>query len=319
MPSSRIEGLFCDLDHDQARLELLGAVAHEVRPVLGAGDQLVQVGQHLAAVADAEREAVRAREEGLRTASRARGVEQDRLGPALAGAQHVAVGEAAAGDQALEVGQSDAGRSRRSLMCTSTHSKPARSKAAAISTWPLTPCSRRIAMRGRAPRAMKGAAMSSLGIEAELRADRPGSSASTMRVVLLVARSPGCRAAPASAKLVSDQACCSSARGASSSARRRGVKPHPIVVASGRRSRGVRSPSPASCSTLQHVVACRACGTWSTAPSSSLNSSRERRRRPGRRGRCRRPRAAGEGHLAQGGEQAAVGAVVVGEQQAVAR
>ena len=36
-------------------------------------------------------------------------------------------------------------------MCTSTASKPARSKAAAISICPLTPCSRRIATRGRAP------------------------------------------------------------------------------------------------------------------------------------------------------------------------
>ena len=35
-------------------------------------------------------------------------------------------------------------------MCTSTASKPARSKAAAISIWPLTPCSRRMATRGRA-------------------------------------------------------------------------------------------------------------------------------------------------------------------------
>ena len=43
-----------------------------------------------------------------------------------------------------------------SLMCTSTASKPARSKAAAISTWPLTPCSRSIATRGRAPRADEG-------------------------------------------------------------------------------------------------------------------------------------------------------------------
>ena len=50
-----------------------------------------------------------------------------------------------------------------SLMCTSTAAKPARSKAAAISTWPLTPCSRRIAIRGRAPVAMNGAAMSSAG------------------------------------------------------------------------------------------------------------------------------------------------------------
>ena len=39
-----------------------------------------------------------------------------------------------------------------SLMCTSCASNPARSNAAAISTSPLTPCSRRIAMGGRAPR-----------------------------------------------------------------------------------------------------------------------------------------------------------------------
>ena len=34
-------------------------------------------------------------------------------------------------------------------MWTSMAAKPARSKAAAISTWPLTPCSRRMATRGR--------------------------------------------------------------------------------------------------------------------------------------------------------------------------
>ena len=54
-------------------------------------------------------------------------------------------------------------------MCTSNASKPARSNAAAISIWPLTPCSRRIATRGRAPFAMNGAATSSLRIERELR------------------------------------------------------------------------------------------------------------------------------------------------------
>src|SRR3989338_11127206 len=36
-----------------------------------------------------------------------------------------------------------------SLMCTSTALNPARSNAAAISTWPFTPCSRRMAMLGR--------------------------------------------------------------------------------------------------------------------------------------------------------------------------
>ena len=65
-------------------------------------------------------------------------------------------------------------------MCTSTASKPARSNAAAISTWPFTPCSRRIATRGRAPRATKGAATSSCGSKRE-RDARPGSPASRMR------------------------------------------------------------------------------------------------------------------------------------------
>jgi hypothetical protein len=39
----------------------------------------------------------------------------------------------------------------RSVMCTSLGRKPARSNAAAISSWLLTPCSRRIAISGRAP------------------------------------------------------------------------------------------------------------------------------------------------------------------------
>ena len=52
-------------------------------------------------------------------------------------------------------------------MCTSTLANPARSKAAAISTWPLTPCSRKIATCGRsltAPwRAIRGALTDSAG------------------------------------------------------------------------------------------------------------------------------------------------------------
>src|SRR5690554_7397472 len=43
--------------------ELLGAVAHEARPVLAAGDEFAQVGQHLATVAYAQGEGVRAGEE----------------------------------------------------------------------------------------------------------------------------------------------------------------------------------------------------------------------------------------------------------------
>ena len=64
-------------------------------------------------------------------------------------------------------------------MCTSTASKPARSKAAAISICPLTPCSRRMATRGRAPpRARSGAATSS-SMSNVGATDSPGSSLST--------------------------------------------------------------------------------------------------------------------------------------------
>src|SRR5260370_1361032 len=59
-------------------------------------------------------------------------------------------------------------------MWTSTASKPARSKAAAISTCPLTPCSRRIATRGHAfatRRASVAAASRAKDSRAEVRAE----------------------------------------------------------------------------------------------------------------------------------------------------
>ena len=64
---------------------------------------------HLAAVADAEREAVGAGEEGGELVARPR-VEEDRPRPALAAAEHVPVREAAAGHEAREVGERDAAR-----------------------------------------------------------------------------------------------------------------------------------------------------------------------------------------------------------------
>ena len=94
------------LDHRDPRLELLGGIAHEMRPVLRAGDDVVQIGHHLAAVADAETEAVAPLEEGRELIARATVVEYG-LGPALAGAQHIAVGESATGRHALEVRQLD--------------------------------------------------------------------------------------------------------------------------------------------------------------------------------------------------------------------
>src|SRR5690606_31576508 len=93
--------------HGDAGFELLGAVEYEERPVFAAGNQLSQVGQHLTADAHAQGEGVGA---GKEVAEGLAGlfVEQDRLGPAFAGTQHVTVGEAATGDQTTEVGQIDA-------------------------------------------------------------------------------------------------------------------------------------------------------------------------------------------------------------------
>ncbi len=70
--------------------------------MFGAGDQLLEVGEHLTAVAHAQGEAVVAFEKGGELFARPR-IEQDGLGPALAGAEHVAIAEAATGDQSMEI------------------------------------------------------------------------------------------------------------------------------------------------------------------------------------------------------------------------
>src|SRR3546814_13203840 len=62
------------LQHPEARLELLAAVAQEPRPVLGTGDDALELRHHLAAVAHAQREAVAAGEEGFEHRSEERRV-----------------------------------------------------------------------------------------------------------------------------------------------------------------------------------------------------------------------------------------------------
>jgi len=96
-------GRLLDLHPREPRLVLLGGVALEVRPVVRARNDLLQVRHHLAAVAGAQRERVLAAEEALELLTGA-SVEEDRLGPSLARAQHVAVAEAAARGEALERG-----------------------------------------------------------------------------------------------------------------------------------------------------------------------------------------------------------------------
>ena len=107
MPASSTERLFSM----RTRLRRASNCSERLRTKrgkpLGAGNQLGQVRHHLAAVAHAQRERRRAREELAQLGARAR-VEQDRLGPAAAGAQHVAVAEAAARREALKVLQADA-------------------------------------------------------------------------------------------------------------------------------------------------------------------------------------------------------------------
>jgi hypothetical protein len=98
MPRKKIDGLGKISTCERARLEALRAVGHEARPGLCARDDLAQRGHHLAAVAHAEREGVRAAQEALELGARG-GVEQQALGPALARAEHVAVREAAAGGE----------------------------------------------------------------------------------------------------------------------------------------------------------------------------------------------------------------------------
>jgi hypothetical protein len=53
------------LHHGQTRLEAVALVLREARPVLRAGDDVGQLGKHLAAVAHAQAEGVAAAEEGL--------------------------------------------------------------------------------------------------------------------------------------------------------------------------------------------------------------------------------------------------------------
>ncbi len=104
MPSSSRDGLCVTSTEAKARFKAVRLVAHKARPQVAARDQLAQVGHHLTAVAHAERQRLRTMEEGRELIAHAL-VEQNRLRPALARAQHVAVGEAAAGYQGMEIAQ----------------------------------------------------------------------------------------------------------------------------------------------------------------------------------------------------------------------
>ena len=96
-----------DFDGGVARLELFADVVNEVRPVFRARYEVLELRDHLAAVADAEREGLGTVEvlaEHLGELGRV----EDARRPARSGAEDVAVGEAAAGDESAEVGEVDA-------------------------------------------------------------------------------------------------------------------------------------------------------------------------------------------------------------------
>ena len=95
MPAKNSDGLVDDRHRREPRLELLGRVLDEPRPRPRAGDEFLERRHHLAAVAHAQRERVRPREERRELVAGA-GVVENRLRPALAAAEHVAVREPAA-------------------------------------------------------------------------------------------------------------------------------------------------------------------------------------------------------------------------------
>ncbi len=91
-----------DLERAEAGLETFGEVLHKARPVRSTRNQVLEVGNHLAAVADAEREGVLAVEVSFEFGAGLR-VEEDALGPAFTGTENVTVAEATASDETIEV------------------------------------------------------------------------------------------------------------------------------------------------------------------------------------------------------------------------
>ena len=74
-----------DFDIDQTSFELLREVADESRPMISTGDKILELRNHLAAVADAQRKRCRRFEEAAERALQF-GVVQNGLRPSAAGA-----------------------------------------------------------------------------------------------------------------------------------------------------------------------------------------------------------------------------------------
>ena len=239
---------------------------------LGAGDELLEVRHHLAAVADAEREGVGAREERRERVARAR-VEAGSTSPSPRRAEHVAVREAAARREAPEPSRRRAPE-RMSVMCTSTASKPARWNAAAISTWPLTPCSRRIATRGRDAARDEAARRCRRRDRRSGAPSRPGSSARDAASVLLVGAGRVVAQRLHRVRRLRPEAAQTRARARRRSARRARRRIDAVVRDAGGRSRdGARRGRGARSVSVTRATSAGAHLT--TAPSSSLKSARD--------------------------------------------
>ncbi len=192
-------------------------------------------------------------------------------------------------------------------------------------------------MRGRAPVAMNGAATSS-AMSKPRCGEMPGSSASSRRSYSLCVHS-GLSRRPAMRQETSVQVRCSSVREALKTfLASRQISMLPLAF--GAPITWLQAARPCSRSTAK-TASRWAAGTWITAPSSSENSARSvmsaraagdllrpvlgvavvGRVRAVEREHVdvdRHPAVAGKGHLAHRRPQAAVGAVVVGQQHAAA-
>jgi len=185
--------------------------------------------------------------------------------------------------------------------------EPARSSTAAISSWPLTPCSRNTATRGRAPAPISGAAISAAG---------RSSTAVTARIALieqrrqLLVRALRIITQPAHTVGVSDQARRRSPQASSSSVAPLRIcnrscaaaRRSPVHSRRGRGSRSTQAPLaaaiaapaaqlPAPRRTAAPASSRRCCGVGGERDSDSAVT-----------GKC---------HLGQCDQQAAVGAIVI--------
>ena len=156
-------------------------------------------------------------------------------------------------------------------MCTSIASKPARSNAAAISSWPLTPCSRSTATRGRVPLLDERRGDVLGRIEAQHWRDaRVGFV--EQRVVFLLGAGGVVAQTLRCASSSSPTCAAADARRFEDRFRRRGDVDLVVARSAGRSH--ASTPTDRARAALRSTASRSAARTWITAPSSSLNSAR---------------------------------------------